>query len=135
MTTPESESRRRLLLVEDDDIQRRGVVDCLHEAMPEIDIALAENGGVAWELLQKRLEVHAILSDFQMPEVDGLELLQLVRSDPTLKEIAFILMSGNTSALVEAAEERNIKLPGRVLGKPLIESRLIRTVRQELGLE
>jgi CheY-like chemotaxis protein len=39
----------------------------------------AEDGQKAWELFQKTPEVDVIISDWMMPEVDGLELCARVR--------------------------------------------------------
>ena len=36
----------------------------------------------------------AIISDYQMPGMDGLEFLKTIRDDPHLKEIPFILFTG-----------------------------------------
>ena len=37
---------------------------------------------------------HVIFSDFNMPEMDGLQFLQAVRTDPAMKSTAFILLTG-----------------------------------------
>ena len=37
---------------------------------------------------------HIILSDFNMPEMDGLEFLRKLRGNPQMKNTAFILLTG-----------------------------------------
>jgi two-component system chemotaxis response regulator CheY len=49
---------------------------------------------------------HIIFSDFNMPEMDGLEFLRSVRADPTLKSTGFILLTGRADAdLVKRAAQ------------------------------
>jgi two-component system, chemotaxis family, chemotaxis protein CheY len=47
---------------------------------------------------------HVIFSDFNMPDMDGLQFLKAVRSDPAMKSTAFILLTGRADkVLVQTA--------------------------------
>jgi len=47
-----------------------------------------------------------VFSDFNMPEMDGLEFLRAIRAEPTLKTIGFILLTGRADAdLVKRAAQ------------------------------
>ncbi len=49
---------------------------------------------------------HIIFSDFNMPEMDGLEFLRSVRADPQLKSTGFVLLTGRADAdLVKRAAQ------------------------------
>jgi two-component system chemotaxis response regulator CheY len=39
--------------------------------------------------------VHLIISDFNMPEMDGLQLLEEVRKDPVIGKTVFIMLTGS----------------------------------------
>lgn len=54
----------------------------------------------------KAQTAHLILSDFNMPQMDGLQFLRAVRTDGQLKSLAFILLTGRADAdLVKRAAQ------------------------------
>lgn len=67
-----------------------------HELNETYNILTAENGAEALILLQKE-SVHLIITDIMMPEVDGLELLQRVKSDMAYSHIPVILLTAKTT--------------------------------------
>lgn len=81
------------VLVVDDQISMRNV---LSEYLSKEDYAvtLAEDGEQAWSLLQNNAETFDVLiSDREMPNMDGLELLQRVKADERLKDIPVIFQT------------------------------------------
>ena len=58
------------------------------------------NGQEAWDKLQEfekagnvREKVHCIITDIEMPQMDGHRLLKLIKNDPDLKDIPVIIFS------------------------------------------
>jgi len=85
----------RVLVVDDMSTSRAIVTQCLDE----IGIAnyTTENSGEsAFETL-KKTPVHLVLSDYNMPGIDGLELLRLLRENPSTKKTGFILVTGKAT--------------------------------------
>jgi DNA-binding response OmpR family regulator len=81
------------------------IVDSDAELVPVIQMTLEDNGydvetaydgETALEKAQKRPPA-AIVSEFVLPIVDGVELLRKVRNHNTLKNVVFIFLSENTS--------------------------------------
>lgn len=67
----------------------------------------AENGKEALTLLQQDNSVRIIISDWMMPEMDGIDLLKAVRDSEVGHYIYFILLTGKTEreAVVEGMNE------------------------------
>ena len=68
---------RRILLVEDNEIDRRVALGLLHACGHQV--VVAENGLVAVNLLSE-YEFHVILMDMQMPVMDGYEATTTIRN-------------------------------------------------------
>ncbi|MEX2013839.1 MAG: response regulator [Parcubacteria group bacterium] len=82
----------KVLVVED----RKAIREMLAMVFAEAGhtAVLASDGKEAWELLSKDSQFDRIISDNDMPEMGGLELLRRVRADSQTASIPFILMSG-----------------------------------------
>ncbi len=87
--------RRATVLLVDDMSTIRSLVSNTLKANLGIDnILMAENGEEALGILRTR-KVDIILSDWNMPVMDGEELLYEVRQDSMLKDIPFVMMTTN----------------------------------------
>jgi NIMA (never in mitosis gene a)-related kinase len=83
-----------ILVVEDDNFQRYVLEDIMD--ICEFKCSAAENGRVAWDLLnQPGADFNIVLLDLMMPEMDGLELLGLIKDSPKLKDLPVVMMSSN----------------------------------------
>ncbi len=55
-------------------------------------VRVAMNGAEAWQQIQERTPT-IIVSDIEMPEMDGYELCSAIKSDPNLRRVPVILLS------------------------------------------
>ncbi|OQW72712.1 MAG: hybrid sensor histidine kinase/response regulator [Proteobacteria bacterium ST_bin11] len=83
---------RRLLLVEDNEINRIVAIDLLEQAQLQVDIA--ENGELALAKL-RRNNYDCVLMDVQMPVMDGYQATRLLRQIPACRDIPVIAMTAN----------------------------------------
>lgn len=81
----------RILVVDDIASMRRLVTAFLHELGYQ-KITQAANGTEALSLLQKDA-FDLVVTDWCMPRMSGLELLQMIRKDPDLKQLAVLLIT------------------------------------------
>ncbi|MFZ5427752.1 MAG: chemotaxis protein [Thermodesulfobacteriota bacterium] len=86
------------LVVDDSQLMRRVVSDCL--AGSNFRIVTASNGEEAWNMLKNRQDpadgghgIDIVVSDIEMPLMDGMALTKRIKSDPGLKSIPVILFS------------------------------------------
>ena len=88
-----------IMIAEDSALLSKLIIDSLHKA-GYINVIKNDNGQEAWDKLEelKRKgtaldEVKCILTDIEMPVMDGHRLTKLVKSDDVLKEIPLIIFS------------------------------------------
>ena len=80
------------VLVVDDFATMRRIVKGVLRQMGFDKIVEAEDGSIALEALKKE-EIGLIVSDWNMPNMTGLDLLKAVRGDDGLKGIPFIMVT------------------------------------------
>ena len=81
------------IMVVDDMSTSRGLITQALEAFGVRNVATAENGADALVALSKA-PVHMVISDYNMPNMDGLNLLKNLRSSAATKSVGFILITG-----------------------------------------
>jgi len=89
----ENISENQILVVDDSRVIRRAAVKILQK---EFDVVEAEDGQQAWDELQKNPRISAVFSDLGMPNMDGFQLLETIRSarDEALAKIPLIIITG-----------------------------------------
>ncbi len=97
-------------LVVDDFATMRKVVKKVLTELGYSDISEAEDGKQALQLIQEAAASGApfqcIVSDWNMPNMTGLELLKACKADPKLKDIPFMLVTAESEKeqIIEAAK-------------------------------
>lgn len=91
----------RLLVVDDDPIQREFAT--VYLSTPTAEVVTAP---MAHRALAKLKSDHfdMVLIDYEMPGVNGVELIRLIRADPALRDIPIIMVTGHDDvATIDAA--------------------------------
>lgn len=117
-----------LVLVVDDSLTVRRITGRLLER-EGYEVLLAKDGMEALEKLasEERLPL-AILSDIEMPRMDGFELLRQIRADARTRHLPVVLI---TSRLAEKHQAHAMALGANAyLGKPYDEDELLRLLRR-----
>ena len=103
-----------LLVVEDSPLLNKLIVDCLHRA-GYTDLMHVENGQMAWDIIKECIDrgslndhVRCVVTDIEMPVMDGHHLTSLIKGNDVTKDIPVIIFS----SLIN--EEMRVK--GEMLG-------------------
>ena len=83
-----------VLIVEDADACSTTLEIAL-TALPGVQVVTAASGRAAWQRVQQR-DIAAIVTDLQMPHMDGFELIERVRGDAGLAHVPIIVVSGDS---------------------------------------
>lgn len=89
-TRRREEARRRVLVVDDSPLTRELLVQLL-ESVGYV-VVQASDGGEALERLAREA-VDIVVSDLEMPNVDGLELTRRLKSHPTLRSLPVVIVT------------------------------------------
>jgi chemosensory pili system protein ChpA (sensor histidine kinase/response regulator) len=115
-----------LVLVVDDSITVRRVTQRLLQR-EGYRVSLAADGLQALERLQEEKPM-VVLSDIEMPRMDGFDLARNIRNDERLRELPIIMI---TSRIAEKHREHAMQLGvNHYLGKPYSEEELLSLVRR-----
>lgn len=95
------------IMVVDDMSTSRGLITQALDAMGIRNVVTATDGPTALQTLAKS-PVHLVISDYNMPGMDGLQLLHALRTGAKTAKVGFLLITGRA--------DREIVEKGRRLG-------------------
>ena len=99
--------RKKILIADDSEMNREILAEILGE---DYEILEVENGAEAVaELQRNNAEIAMLLLDYVMPEMDGFEVLQVMKRKHWIEEIPVIMISAETSmTYIEQAYELGV---------------------------
>ncbi len=94
------------ILVVDDFPTMRKIVKSVLKQLGYINITEAEDGQIAINTLKGNPSIEFVVSDWNMPNMTGIELLKAVRADPKLKHLPFLMVTAEADKdnIVEAVK-------------------------------
>ena len=122
-------ARWRALIVDDSPSMRKQLLHALRR-MGALDAVEATDGADAWrKLAAARFDV--VLTDVNMPILDGLKLVSMVRNDPVHKAIPIIII---TTEGADEDRKRGLALGANAyIAKPIQTADLLNVVNQILS--
>ena len=112
--------KHSILLVEDDELDIISFRRSLKQLGSEYELHTAYNGKEALSYLSDNKETNkpdVILLDLNMPKMNGIEFLKILRSDEELKDISVFIITTSTETSDRAITEQ-LGISGYIL-KPL----------------
>ena len=126
------ESGKRRALLVDDDVE---IVELMNKVLEEdgrFEVRIAKNGFDAG-MRVKDYRPDIIILDYMLPDINGKEVCQRVRADPSLEDVRILCISG----LVEEDKVQELRLAGAddFMAKPFEIDRLIERMCGLLEME
>jgi CheY-like chemotaxis protein/two-component sensor histidine kinase len=84
----------KVVVVEDNPDVRGNLQEILQSA--DYDVEVAENGKIGIEVI-KRTQPDLVLCDVMMPEMDGYDVLKLMRNNPSVASTPFVFLTAKTA--------------------------------------
>jgi two-component system, cell cycle response regulator DivK len=123
----QSQQAKRILLVEDNDVNRMLLSDYLSYCNYEVE-SLAQ--GSRFFSTLENFQPELILLDLKLPDIDGYVLLEKIQQQAELSKIPVIIVS---AFAFKADQERAMNLGARrYFVKPINLSNLIKAIEEEL---
>lgn len=124
-----SKQQLSILVVDDTTVSRALICDGLTQ-IGITRVAIAKDGEHALEVL-RTTPANLIISDMNMPKVDGLQLLKALRSNAPTSKVGFILVTGRTDkSLIEEGQKLGLN---NFLPKPFTHQSLKACIEAVVG--
>ena len=128
--TMAEEGEKILLFAEDSNFFRNQVKKFMEE--DGYKVIEAEDGQIAWELLKERGgEIDLVVTDLEMPNMDGFELTRRIKADPAFSHLGVIAL---TSLASDAHIEKGKSVGIDEYEIKLDREKLMKIIRQYLSL-
>jgi two-component system cell cycle response regulator len=130
MSAIQAGGRSRVLVVDDSAVIRKAISRVLDS---DYDLLEANNGEAGWEALKQNGDLGVVISDVQMPKLDGYGMICRIRadSDPKVRDLPVIVI---TSAEDDITRERAYACGANdFILKPIDSDQLLSCVRNLTG--
>lgn len=118
------------VMVVDDMSTSRGLILQALDGFGVTNVRHAADGPTALAHLSKQ-PAHLVLSDYNMPGMDGLHLLHALRSDARLKQVGFILITGKADKqIIDAGKKLGMN---NFVKKPFAPPELLASIEAVVG--
>lgn len=113
-----------ILIVDDSSTSRMIIQRCIEMAgLCPAEFFTAENGLEAMTVLKAHPAVKVVLTDINMPKMDGKAFIRLLRDDPDLLGVEAVVVSSIADAAVE--EELRALGVARLVKKPVSPQKML----------
>ena len=95
-TETKSIERKKVMLVEDSPAERNHIALMIRDVYPHVDIFQYSSGFEALRFIRDR-KYDLIVTDINIPDLSGFELIKFIKQEPTNKSTSIIVVSVESS--------------------------------------
>ena len=127
------------ILIADDMRTMRIIVKKTLVSLGFNDIVEAEDGQIAWarinESLKENKSFHLIISDWNMPNLSGVDLLKVVRKTPAIAKVPFLLLTAESDGaqVMEAAQSGVSAYIVKPFNQVQLQEKLVMAYKKHFG--
>lgn len=120
---------KKILVVEDSQAMRK-LITSIIDGVDDVEVTEAQNGFEALRLLPRE-NFDLIITDINMPDINGLELLSYVRKSDKHQSVPVVIVTSEASA---ADRQRGMALGATdYISKPFAADALLKVINRLLG--
>jgi two-component system, chemotaxis family, chemotaxis protein CheY len=120
----------RVLIVDDSSTSRMIIQRCVQMAGISVaEFAFAENGLDAFAVLKADKSIELVITDINMPKMDGRTFASLMKGDPSTSGISIIVVSSIADSALES-ELRGLGVAS-VVKKPVSPAKMLQAIGGE----
>jgi CheY-like chemotaxis protein/HAMP domain-containing protein/signal transduction histidine kinase len=101
-TTPRT---KRLLIVEDNDIERQSIAELL--GYGDIEMLAVDTGAAALKTMREK-PADCVVLDLRLPDMSGFELLEKLQAEPGLRDVPVVVFTGKDLSATEQAQLKSM---------------------------
>jgi HAMP domain-containing protein/signal transduction histidine kinase/DNA-binding response OmpR family regulator len=102
--------KRRLLVIEDNDIERQSIIELLSH--DDIEVAAVSTGADALRVLREQ-SFDCCVVDLRLPDISGFDLLEQIQQDAALRDVPVVVFTGK-----ELTQDEEMRL--RMVAKSIV---------------
>ena len=126
----------KILIVDDSTTIRVQLDRTLKESKKGFQVYEAENGVEALNVLKDNPDIKIVISDINMPEMDGITLAEFVKKNEALKNLEIVLLTTECSPKMKVkAKEAGVTAWIPKPAKPLLLLGIIEKIKVKMGLQ
>src|SRR5260370_20835887 len=97
LDVPDNEAMQPAVLIVEDAETCASILEIILSSIDGLRALTATSGEQAWKMLSRTAEdIRAVVTDLQMPGMDGFELIERIRSDARHAGLPIIVITGST---------------------------------------
>ncbi|WP_404308944.1 response regulator [Neorhodopirellula lusitana] len=117
----------KVLLAEDSGVMRKIIMRGLHSLWVE-EVVEAADGAIALDLFQKHGDFNLVLTDWNMPNMTGLELVKAIRATGSKVPMMMITTEAEKARVVEAIQAGINDYLVKPFDQPMLQEKLDRVL-------